>query len=111
MKKNLDRKQIGMRIQLKRESLSLTQEQFAECCGLTLSTIQAIESGKRGMSINSLIEISKQLHATTDYLLKGDEKDLYYLSKTNNFISTLDSMQLALLIEFLNSITSDIIID
>ena len=47
----------------------MTQQEFAEQVNISLDTVRKIEQGRRGMSIDILIEIADFFNVSTDYLL------------------------------------------
>ena len=68
---------IGLRIRELREYCGMSREELAEASDLTVSFITQIERGQKGMSILSLIKLSRVLGVTTDYLLEGKIKSEY----------------------------------
>lgn len=72
MKYEPDYKSIGERIRLERELLGISREKFAELIGLSPVYVGQIERGERKMSMDSLVNISKNLHASIDYLILGN---------------------------------------
>lgn len=62
MKTN-DRGKIGSRIKEIRSSQGLTQQDLADRCGVTRTTISKIESGKFNLSIDLLNRILSPLNA------------------------------------------------
>ncbi len=62
---------IGKRIQLLRENLDLTQEQFAEKINMSRSALANYECGARKPDLDTLKKIADALHTTTDYLISG----------------------------------------
>ncbi len=71
---NLDFKNIGAKIRLERENLNLTREKLAELLDLSPYYIGQIERGERKMSVETLVNISKILHVSIDYLLDNSCK-------------------------------------
>ena len=63
--------QIGRRVRLIRESQGKTREQVAEVADISPQFLFDIESGKKGMTSQTIINISKALNVTTDFLLLG----------------------------------------
>lgn len=61
----------GKRIQTLRESLKLTQEEFAEIVGVSPNSMSRIERGKQHPTLSTLWKIAKALHVSVDYLLDG----------------------------------------
>jgi transcriptional regulator with XRE-family HTH domain len=62
MKKNKQLKILGDRIREKRILLNLSQEAFADSCGLDRSYIGGVERGERNVSAINLIRIAKALN-------------------------------------------------
>ena len=65
---------MGNRIRKRREELHLTREQLAEMLDVIPKFCCDIETGAKGMSLKTLMNISKLLYMSTDYILFGDEK-------------------------------------
>lgn len=71
----LNLKEIGHRIRTQRELLGYTREEMAEALGVTTKFCSDIELGYKGMSIQTLHNVSQYLGLTTDYILTGKEYD------------------------------------
>lgn len=54
-------REIGARIKLCRLNLNITQEKLSEMTGVSRNCIQALEQGKRGISLLSFIKILRGL--------------------------------------------------
>lgn len=65
---------IGERVRAKRESLQLTQEVLAREVGVTHQHISRIEGDRVAPSLGLVVELSRRLGVTTDYLLTGDDR-------------------------------------
>lgn len=82
--------ETGKRIKCIRKERGLTQQELAEQMHVVVDTIRKVEQGKRGMSIDLLMEISSTLRVSSGYLLGivdrlGDEsKVIIYLQKQVN---------------------------
>ena len=61
----------GKSNQTLRESLKLTQEEFAEIVGVSPNSMSRIERGKQHPTLSTLWKIAKALHVSVDYLLDG----------------------------------------
>jgi len=68
---------IGRRIKEIRLEKSLTQEELAEMCNLTASSISYIESGKKKASLKSLVKLGNIFGVTVDTFLIGNQKNDY----------------------------------
>lgn len=73
---------IGETIRKLRNGQNLSQEQLARKIGVNKSTIALYESGARLPSLEKLVELSKSLGVTTDYLLGLNEGKNKYLDIT-----------------------------
>ena len=63
----------GKRIRELRIMKGITQEQLAEVLGLGVDHIGRIEIGRRGCSIDLLIELSNYFDVSLDYLVLGKD--------------------------------------
>ncbi len=70
-----DAKEFGRRLHnVRRTSRGITQEELAVCLGLASKQhVSGMENGERSYSIDLLIELSRILYVSTDYLLMGSE--------------------------------------
>ena len=66
-----DIKQSGLRIRQLRLKSGFTQEKIAESLGVDRSFYSRIESGKKGCSVDLLIQFSELYHVSLDYLILG----------------------------------------
>lgn len=66
-----DRLMVGERIRQKRTTLGLTQEELSEKIDRAPTYCSDIERGICGMSLETMIAISKSLDISIDYLLFG----------------------------------------
>ncbi|MBE6865255.1 MAG: helix-turn-helix transcriptional regulator [Ruminococcus flavefaciens] len=67
-------KGIGTRIRKQRELLGYTRENLAEKLDVSVKFCSDIELGVKGMSMNTLMNISEILCLNVDYILFGDKK-------------------------------------
>lgn len=77
----MNRKSLGNRIRTERKRLNLTQEQLAECIGVSSTYVGLIERGERSVTLDNLILIANTLHVSIDYLLM----DSVEVSSDSNF--------------------------
>lgn len=71
-KKNIyDRQAVGSRIQQRRKSLGLSQEQLAERMDRATKYCSDIERGACGMSIETMLSFSNHLKMSLDYMMYG----------------------------------------
>jgi len=62
---------IGVRIRKQRELLGYTREELSEKIGVSPKFCAYIETGAKGMSVETLCKLSKELMISTDYILFG----------------------------------------
>ncbi len=74
MMMEINYKNIGMRIGLRRRELKITQKEIAEKIGVTDKYISNIETGKRNINLEMLSRMCEILSATPDYFLLGNIK-------------------------------------
>lgn len=74
----VEQKKIGMRVQACRKKQHMTVEYLAELANISPEFLRAIETGQKGMSLNTLSNLSVALQTSSDYLLFGSaEEDKY----------------------------------
>lgn len=67
----LDVQTIGLRIKERRKELHLTQSDIKEKVGISSGNISDIEQGKRLPAASTLVQLSKVLECSIDYILTG----------------------------------------
>jgi transcriptional regulator with XRE-family HTH domain len=65
-------KKLGARIRKQREAHGLSQEAFADACGLDRSYMSGIERGVRNISVLRLVAIAKTLKVGPGSLLQSE---------------------------------------
>lgn len=63
--------QIGLRLRELRESHGLTREQLAEQADISVQFLADIETGRKGMTVQTLRKLVLVLHCSSDELLFG----------------------------------------
>jgi transcriptional regulator with XRE-family HTH domain len=63
---------VGERIKEQRLKLGWTQEKLASAAKMSTGFLSDLETGKRNVSADYLMEISHALGVSIDYLMKGD---------------------------------------
>lgn len=81
---------LGERIRLGRKANNLTREKLAELIDVSPRFLAEVESGKVGVSLQTLKNISIALSASTDYLLGLDNEN--QLSQFDLLCSQLESI-------------------
>lgn len=61
----------GKRVLLLREKAKLTREELGEMAGISDRFIYDIETGRKGMSAETVSKLAEALCVTTDYILSG----------------------------------------
>ena len=69
-----DMKKSGGRIQRLRIQHGYTQEEFAKKLNIDRSNLSHIESGRRGCSLDLLVQLSSIFGVTLDYIVFGQDK-------------------------------------
>lgn len=71
---NYDIKKSGDRIYQLRIQHKYTQEEFAKALNIDRSSLSRIETGKRGCSLDLLIQLSSLFNVSLDHLILGQER-------------------------------------
>jgi len=71
-----ERMQSACRLRQIRENAGLTQEQFAEVLGISVSAYKKVESGENQVSLSSLRNLYNEMQVSTDYVLFGKKQDM-----------------------------------
>lgn len=74
-KETYDRSAAGKRIREKRRQLGITMREAAEKLGRVPTYYADIERGSCGMSVETMIAISRLYHMSLDYMLLGEKDD------------------------------------
>jgi transcriptional regulator with XRE-family HTH domain len=64
--------QLGDQIRQRRTELGLTQEELAKRTGITKGFVSDVETGKRNISAQTLLDLARVLGASLDALMKGE---------------------------------------
>lgn len=92
-----DQVECGMRIAKLRTEHSLTQIQAAEKLNISVQHYRAIESGRRGASIEILVDISILFHSSLDYVVLGKKPEMKWVKQElRTLISSLEEIERAL---------------
>lgn len=85
--------EIGKRIQDLRKSKNLTQEQLAEQLNISTVHLAKIETGKRGCSLDILVDFATFFGASLDYLVLGKVSDSEVRVRLDAVIQTLTALR------------------
>ena len=89
---NINRREIGNRIQTLRRDRNISQEQAAMDLHLSRSTISKIETDGRITSLETLVQLSDYYHVSTDYILKGISEKTGVAEELQAIIALLTSL-------------------
>lgn len=85
---------VGRRLRLTRETLRVTQREFANGAGIAKNTYGQYETGARLISPKRAIELSDRWGLTLDWIYRGDPGNLpYKLAAAINALADLDSQR------------------
>ena len=70
---NYDIKQSGKRIQQLRINRAYTQDEIAATINIDRSFLSRIESGKKGCSVDMLVQLSEFFQVSLDFLILGKD--------------------------------------
>lgn len=62
---------IGKIIQAERKQQGFTQEQLSDLMNVSVQMVSNLERGNKAIKIDNLINLSKILNVSTDYILTG----------------------------------------
>ena len=68
---DLQYKEMGLRIKIRRKELKIKQAEMAEALAISNNHMSSIENGRQKPSLDIFIGICKHLNVTPDYLLLG----------------------------------------
>lgn len=71
---------LGEKIKYLRESVGITQTELAKKCGLSRSGVNAWEMSLSIPSTQYIVELAKEFHVSTDFLLGIDETSTISIS-------------------------------
>lgn len=98
--KELDIKEMGRRVRLRREFLGWSRDQLAEKVDVSGQFISDIEYGHKGMSIQTLYKLSQALNVSADYFLAGkvygedDEEAMRFREEIRSTLARCSTQQL-----------------
>ncbi len=85
--------ETGRRIQKLRKAKGLTQEQLAERLNVSTVHLAKIETGKRGCSLDILIDFATFFNISLDYLVLGKGPDSEVRVRLDAVIRTLEALR------------------
>lgn len=84
------RDEIGKRIKLLRETNGFTREELAERAEISSKFLYEVEKGRKGLSADTLLKISKTLSCSCDYIMTGE---LFEREQTDQAVRLLNSFE------------------
>lgn len=99
---DFDLKSMGKRIQSRRRQLEYTQEQLAELMNVSIQMVSNLERGNKAIRIENLINLSRILNVSVDYLLTGKQSldDANELSRQIAQLSERDKRMIMHMVEY-----------
>ncbi len=93
---------IGRRIQIRRKQQRFTQEQLADMMNVSIQMVSNLERGNKAIRIDNLINLSKILGVSTDFILTGEETrgDLTGLAVQIAHLSEKNKKMIRMLVEY-----------
>lgn len=78
-------RQIGIRINMRRRELRLTQEQLAEAMDVSVQMISNLELGKKAIRPENIVKLCSALSVSADYVLRGVNTQVELTDFMKNF--------------------------
>lgn len=88
---------IGNKIYQLRRSINMTQQELADKIGISVTFLSEIENGRKSMSVDTLVELSKGLQVSLDTIVFGNDTE-------NDMQKDVVSMMATLPLEYNESI-------
>ena len=66
---------VGRRLRCRREDLALTREKLAEYADISVQFLADIETGRKGMTVQTLRKLALALHCSAEYQVVGAEPE------------------------------------
>jgi len=79
--------EVGGRIKVERERFEMSRKKLSEILEISIYFLGQIERGEKKMSLDTLINVSRCLRISTDYLLYGQVNS----DTNNNFLHLLNN--------------------
>lgn len=71
---HFDQYAFGRRVKYLRRKRNLTLEQMSSTLNISIDHLSRIELGKRGVSIDLLLDMAELLDVTVDFLVRGTDR-------------------------------------
>lgn len=80
---------IGNKIYQLRRSINMTQQELAEKVGISVTFLSEIKNGRKSMSVDTLIKLSKGLQVSLDTIVFGKDAEDDMQKDVVSMMSTL----------------------
>lgn len=101
------RADVGIRIKELRESKKFTREELAEKADISSKFLYEVEKGRKGLSADTLLKISRTLSCSCDYILTGKTYEKEQMDQAAKMLSGFeekDRQQVVKLLELFQEI-------
>lgn len=99
----IDHKEIGSRIKLRRKTMGIRQKDLAESVGITASYLSNIERGVSAASLDLIIILSVKLNVTPDFFILGVLKSSNISSNIINSLKMCSDRDLKIISDLIMS--------
>ncbi len=93
--------EIGLRLRRLREARDLTRERLAEYADISVQFLADIETGRKGMTVQTLRKLALALHCSADAIVFGEPEEKDGKKVLLTLFATLDEKQRELTAEVL----------
>lgn len=97
----MTRAEIGKRVSELRTLHNYSREMLAEKAGISSKFLYEVEMGRKGLSADSLLKISKTLSCSCDYILTGETPEQQPYDKAVHLLGGFEEKDMALVIKIL----------
>ena len=94
-------REIGLRLRSLREAQDLTRERLAEQAEISVQFLADIETGRKGMTVQTLRKLAMALHCSADAIVFGVQPERNGRQTLLTLFATLDEKQRELTAEVL----------
>ena len=98
--------EIGHRIFLARNEKGMSRDDLASRSGISAQFLRMVENGDKGLSSNSIRNISRALNVTSDFLLFGNEDNENRLKYATQALASFSNDELAVFQGILDKYTA-----
>lgn len=96
---------IGQRIRKYRKIANMSQEQLAECVGISVTHMSHIETGNTKLSLPVLVSIANALNVSTDTLIHDNlPQKTSSITEINEILDSCSENELRVIVDTLKSL-------